>query len=173
MYFKTKFDWLWQVLWTTSLWRRMKRETKSYSLYWIPLYCLEMPAWRPVDCEFNYCSNLKKIMIMVNCILFCMIILFFHTCLILFAFSLTYTPCRDCAGVEYLNITMYENQTDPEIPPANSTDVIIINIQSINDPPIPFAAYNGKLLLMDDITEPIVVGILFIWFFLGIIKVLF
>lgn len=109
---------------------------------------------------------------MVNCILFCMIILFFHTCLILFAFSLTYTPCRDCAGVEYLNITMYENQTDPEIPPANSTDVIIINIQSINDPPIPFAAYNGKLLLMDDITEPIVVGILFIWFFLDIIKVL-
>lgn len=106
---------------------------------------------------------------MVNCILFC-IILFFHTCLILFAFSLTYTPCRDCAGMEYLNITMYENQTDPEIPPANSTDVIIINIQSINDPPIPFAAYNGKLLLMDDITEPIVVGILFIWFFLGIIK---
>lgn len=118
-------------------------------------------------------QNLKKIMIMVNCILFCIIILFFHTCLILFAFSLTYTPCRDCAGVEYLNITMYENQTDPEIPPANSTDVIIINIQSINDPPIPFAAYNGKLLLMDDITEPIVVGILFIWFFLDIIKVLF
>lgn len=102
---------------------------------------------------------------MVNCILFCIIILFFHTCLILFAFSLTYTPCRDCAGVEYLNITMYENQTDPEIPPANSTDVIIINIQSINDPPIPFAAYNGKLLLMDDITEPIVVGILFICLF--------
>lgn len=70
---------------------------------------------------------------------------------------LTYTPCRDCAGVEYLNITMYENQADPEIPPANSTDVIIVNIQFINDPPIPFAAYNGKLLLMDDITEPIVI----------------
>lgn len=55
----------------------MKRETKSYSLCLIPLYCLEMPAWHPVDCEFNYCSNLKKIMIMVNCILFCIIILFF------------------------------------------------------------------------------------------------
>lgn len=74
-----------------------------------------------------------------------------------FICSLTYTPCADCAGVEYINITMYENQTDPEIPPANSTDVIIVNIQSINDPPIPVAAYNGKLLLKQDVTEPIVV----------------
>lgn len=78
-----------------------------------------------------------------------------------FICSLTYTPCADCAGVEYINITMYENQTDPEIPPANSTDVIIVNIQSINDPPIPVAAYNGKLLLQQDITEPIVVCIMY------------
>lgn len=56
---------------------------------------------------------------------------------------------------------MHENQTDPDIPPSNSTDAIIITILSINDPPVLFASYNGKSLLHADATEPVVVCTIF------------
>lgn len=75
----------------------------------------------------------------------------------LFAFSLIYTPCQDCSGVEYINITMYEEQRDPDIPPANATDMITVNIEPVNDPPLIFLFHNGQSLLHDDPTEPITV----------------
>lgn len=75
----------------------------------------------------------------------------------LFAFSLIYTPCQDCSGVEYINITMYEEQRDPDIPPANATDVITVNIEPVNDPPLIFLFHNGQSILHDDPTEPITV----------------
>lgn len=75
----------------------------------------------------------------------------------LFAFSLIYTPCQDCSGVEYINITMYEEQRDPDIPPANATDMITVNIEPVNDPPLIFLFHKGQSILHDDPTEPITV----------------
>lgn len=75
----------------------------------------------------------------------------------LFAFSLIYTPCQDCSGVEYINITMYEEQRDPDIPSANATDMITVNIEPVNDPPLIFLFHNGQSILHDDPTEPITV----------------
>lgn len=72
-------------------------------------------------------------------------------------FSLIYTPCQDCSGAEYINITMYEEQSDPDIPPANTTDVITVKIEPVNDPPIIFLFHNGQPILHDDPTEPITV----------------
>lgn len=66
-----------------------------------------------------------------------------------------YNPCQDCSGIEYINITMYEEQRDPDIPPANTTDTIIINIQPVNDPPVIFLFHQGVSLLNDDPTEPV------------------
>ena len=80
-----------------------------------------------------------------------------------------YNPCQDCSGIEYINITMYEEQRDPDIPPANTTDTIIINIQLVNDPPVIFLFHQGLSLLNDDPTEPVNVRclttVLYSWLF--------
>lgn len=52
---------------------------------------------------------------------------------------------------------MYEEQRDPDIPPANTTDVIAVNIEPVNDPPHIFLFNNGQSILHDDPTEPITV----------------
>lgn len=52
---------------------------------------------------------------------------------------------------------MYEEQRDPDIPPANATDMITVNIEPVNDPPLIFLFHNGQSILHDDPTEPITV----------------
>ncbi|XP_062596534.1 uncharacterized protein LOC134257978, partial [Saccostrea cucullata] len=67
----------------------------------------------------------------------------------------SYSPCQDCSGVEYINIVMYE--IDEDIDPQNSSDILEIHIEEVNDPPIVFLLYNGQSILHDDPTEPITV----------------
>ena len=72
-------------------------------------------------------------------------------------FRFVYTPCQDCSGVENINITMYEEQRDPDIPAAATEDVLRVNIQAVNDPPVIFLIHDGQSVLHDDPTEPLTV----------------
>ncbi|XP_033763071.1 uncharacterized protein LOC117344449 isoform X3 [Pecten maximus] len=69
---------------------------------------------------------------------------------------LYYTPCTDCNGLDYIYITLAELQSDPDIPPENTSVILTVNITEINDPPVIFASQFGDSVLNEDITEPIV-----------------
>lgn len=71
--------------------------------------------------------------------------------------SLVYNPCQDCSGIQYVNLTMYEEQPDPDITPTSTNDIITINVLPVNDPPVIFLFHQGQSILNEDPTEPVTV----------------
>ncbi|KAK3101942.1 hypothetical protein FSP39_007535 [Pinctada imbricata] len=70
----------------------------------------------------------------------------------------TFTPCSGCSGNVSVNLQLYEQQTDPDIPPASSVATIYVNITEVNDPPVAFLAKDGVYMLENDVTEPVAVS---------------
>ncbi|XP_076116641.1 uncharacterized protein LOC143084119 [Mytilus galloprovincialis] len=70
---------------------------------------------------------------------------------------LLYTPCKDCYGVESIPIILKENQSDPDIPPADTPVTVTINVIDVNDPPVMFVTQYGHSKMHSDPTEPILV----------------
>lgn len=70
-------------------------------------------------------------------------------------YSLLYTPCKDCYGVESIPIILKENQSDPDIPPADTPVTVTINVIDVNDPPVMFVTQYGKSKMHSDPTESI------------------
>ncbi|CAC5409205.1 unnamed protein product [Mytilus coruscus] len=68
---------------------------------------------------------------------------------------LLYTPCTDCAGIEYIHILLTEHQTD--IPAASSNVTITVHVISQNDHPVVFLTQYGSSILLEDTSEPVVV----------------
>ncbi|CAC5416406.1 unnamed protein product [Mytilus coruscus] len=48
---------------------------------------------------------------------------------------LMYTPCKDCSGVETIDIILREVQTSKDVTPASSEATLVITIIDTNDPP--------------------------------------
>ena len=66
-----------------------------------------------------------------------------------------YTPCKDCSGTETIPLVLSENQTDPDIPPADTHIPLTLNVEDVNDPPNMFVTQYGQSVMHDDPTEPI------------------
>ncbi|CAG2247499.1 unnamed protein product [Mytilus edulis] len=71
---------------------------------------------------------------------------------------LMYTPCKDCSGVETIDIILKEVQTSKDITPVSSEASIVITIIDTNDPPDMFLVQYGQSILLDDPTEPVMVA---------------
>lgn len=69
-----------------------------------------------------------------------------------------FTPCEDCSGVETIDIILMEIQTSKDITPASSEASLVITIIDTNDPPEMFLVQYGQSILLDDPTEPVMVG---------------
>ncbi|CAC5412723.1 unnamed protein product [Mytilus coruscus] len=70
---------------------------------------------------------------------------------------LMYTPCKDCSGVETIDIILREVQTSKDVTPASSEATLVITIIDTNDPPDMFLVQYGQSILLDDPTEPFMV----------------
>ncbi|XP_052067219.1 uncharacterized protein LOC127706604 [Mytilus californianus] len=70
---------------------------------------------------------------------------------------LLYTPCKDCYGVESIPIILQENQSDPDIPPADTPVTVTINVIDVNNPPVMFVTQFGWSVMHSDPTEPILI----------------
>ncbi|XP_052082972.1 uncharacterized protein LOC127720424 [Mytilus californianus] len=70
---------------------------------------------------------------------------------------LMYTPCKDCSGVETIDIILREILASKDITPASRAATLVITIIDTNDPPDMFLVQNGQSILLDDPTEPVMV----------------
>ena len=74
-----------------------------------------------------------------------------------FRFSLLYTPCLDCSGIQHIPIIIQEIQKDQLVQPVNTSITLTIDVMQQNDSPVIFLTQYGQYILHQDPTEPFLV----------------